>query len=103
MCQKVVYSYNHHRLVVSFDQPTAGLPVLLRDGTYELIKWGRHKNESSPLPYGSTVYLDDILSGTWDEYFPKPVRLPISSFLVRDIKEKPLGFICLVISGCREC
>jgi hypothetical protein len=92
MCQKVVYTYNQNRFVVSFDQQKAKLPVLLRNGTYEQIRWGRHKNESSSLPYGSTVYLDDILSGTWDKYFPKPVRLPISSFCVRDIEDKATWF-----------
>lgn len=92
MCHKVVFYHNNHCHQVAFDQNTAKLPILLRSGQTYLMPWGRRHHTASSLPLGGWVTLEEIYTGKWDSYFPKPVKLPIRSFLVRDIEDQAKWF-----------
>lgn len=92
MCHKVVFNYKNKDCQVSFDNMNAKLPILLRNGHTILLPWGRHKQMSSHLPLGGSIPLDEIYSGKLDAFFPKPVKLPLKAFLVRDIEDQAKWF-----------
>jgi len=60
------------------------LPVKKRDGGVELIRWGRRKEQAGRLPQGGWARLDSIYAGRWDKWKPRPVKLPVSSFMEKD-------------------
>lgn len=66
--------------------------MLLRNGQTTLLPWGRRHHTSSNLPLGGWVQLDEIYSGKWDNFFPRPIKMPINSFLVRDIEDQAKWF-----------
>ena len=92
MCHKVVFNYKNQDRQVSFDNFNAKLPILLRNGQAILLPWGRRKDTPSNLPLGGLVQLDDIYMGKLDVYFPRPVKLPIKAFLVRNIEDQAKWF-----------
>ena len=52
-----------------------------------LLPWGRRKEQAGNLPSGGWSRLESIYSGHWDRWFPMPVKLPILSFMEKDIEE----------------
>lgn len=92
MCHKVVFYYQNQCCQISFEQSNAKLPILLRSGHTILMPWGRRNHTKSILPLGGWVTLDEIYHGKWDAYFPKPVKIPVKSFLVRDIEDQAKWF-----------
>lgn len=92
MCHKVVFYHQNHCYQIAFDQSYAKLPILLRNGQTLLMPWGRRNQTPSSLPLGGWVTLEEIYNGRWDSYFPKPIKMPIRSFLVRDIEDQVKWF-----------
>ena len=69
---------------VFFPNPAATLPVRCRGGSVVLLPWGRRQSQQGKLPLGGWARLDSIYAGRWDRWFPKPVMLPIQSFMEQD-------------------
>lgn len=92
MCHKVIYSYGDKRCKVSFAYENARLPVLTKKSDVKLFPWGRRKHQPGILPLGGWAMLEDIYDGKWDRFFPKPVKLPILSFLARNFEDKEQWF-----------
>lgn len=69
-----------------FPNPKALLPVKKKNGEISLLPWGRRKDQPGKLPLGGWARLDSIYAGHWERYFPKAVKLPISSFMENDIE-----------------
>lgn len=92
MCHKIIFNYKNQDRQVSFDNPKACVPVLLRNGQINLFPWGKHRYVAGDLPLGGWLHLDEIYQGKWDKFFPKPVKLPIKAFLVRDLEDQARWF-----------
>ena len=86
MCGGVYYSFDGEDTRVYFPNPKAVLPVQRKDGSLVLLPWGRRKEQSGHLPLGGWARLDSIYTGRWDKWFPIPVKLPIKSFMEKDIE-----------------
>ncbi len=86
MCGGVLYQQGTELKRVYFPNPKAMLPVRTRRGTVELLPWGRRKGQTGTLPPGGWARLDSIQRGRWDSWFPLPVKLPILSFMEKDIE-----------------
>lgn len=86
MCGGVYFSFEGEELRIYFPNPKAVLPVLRKDGSVALMPWGRRKEQAGLLPLGGWARLDSIHSGRWDRWFPVPVKLPIKSFMEKDIE-----------------
>lgn len=86
MCEAVRYFLEGELLSVTYSQASAKLPVLLRDGTITLLPWGRRKTQGGLLPVGGVIHIDVIYSGRWDKYFPKPIKIPYTAYMLRDFE-----------------
>ncbi len=86
MCGGVYYEYLEEHVRVYFPNPKAQLPVRKKDGSVVLMPWGRRKEQPGALPMGGWARLDSIHAGRWDKWFPIPVRLPIISFMEKDVE-----------------
>ena len=84
MCGGVYYSHDGEDKKVYFPNPYALLPVRMRDKSIELLAWGRRKEQLGNLPLGGWARLESINTGRWDKYFPKPVKIPVKSFMEKD-------------------
>ena len=83
MCDSVYFVHEGREIHHPFANPKAVLPVVGKQSII-LLPWGRRKQQSGALPLGGWAHLDGIYSGRWDKFFPKPVKLPIRSFMVKD-------------------
>ena len=88
MCSSIMYFYKGHTIKTDFSNPDALLPVRTKSGEFKLLTWGRRQDQLGQLPLGGWARLDAIKSGKWDQYFPKPVQLPIKQFMEVDIENK---------------
>jgi len=86
MCGGVYYIYNGEPHRVYFPNPNAQLPVQQRHDEPILFPWGRRQKQSGYLPLGGWARLESIQSGKWDRYFPKPVKIPVLSFMEKDLE-----------------
>ncbi len=86
MCEGVYFQHDDDILRVYFPNPKARLPVQKKDGSNILLPWGRRQQQSGNLPLGGWAKLDAIYAGKWDKYFPKPIKLPVLSFMEKDIE-----------------
>lgn len=84
MCGGVKYRHQGRIVAAYFPNPQAALPVLRRDGGYELLPWGRRQEQPGELPPGGWARLDSIKQGRWERYDPKPVRLAVEEFMEKD-------------------
>lgn len=86
MCGGVKYTDNQNKTwTVYFPSPKAALPVLKKDGEIEWVTWGKRKEENAPeFPNGGWARLDSIKQGKWQRYHPRPVLIPIHSFMEKD-------------------
>jgi hypothetical protein len=89
MCHQVIFEYQNLSRKVSFASPNARLPVLTKQKEIKFMPWGRKKHQPGKLPLGGLALLESIYEGEWDRFFPKPVKLPIKSFCIRDFEDKP--------------
>jgi hypothetical protein len=58
----------------------------MRRGGVELLPWGRRPAQAGSLPLGSRARLETIYTGRWDRWFPVPVKLPVQSFMEKDLE-----------------
>ena len=86
MCGGVYYTHNGRDVRVYFPNPKAQLPVIQRDGTTGLLAWGRRQEQHGRLPLGGWARLDSIYAGRWDRWFPVPVKIPVKSFMEKDLE-----------------
>lgn len=86
MCGGVYYTYNNQDIRVYFPNPKAVLPVKTHSGIIEILPWGRRKDQNGLLPLGGWARLDSIYTGRWDRWFPIPVKIPVKSFMEKDIE-----------------
>lgn len=86
MCGGVKYTDKQNKTwTVYFPSQKAALPVLKMDGEIEWVTWGKRKEEDVPeFPNGGWARLDSIKDGKWQRYQPRPVLLPIQSFMEKD-------------------
>jgi putative SOS response-associated peptidase YedK len=86
MCGGVKYTDKQNKTwTVYFPSPKAALPVLKKDGEIEWVIWGKRNEENVPaFPNGGWARLDSIKEGKWQRYQPRPVLLPIQSFMEKD-------------------
>ena len=86
MCGGVYYTIDGQDVRVYFPNPKAVLPVRMKNKKIELLPWGRRKEQAGILPLGGWARLDSIYAGRWDKWFPKPVKLPVKSFMEKDLE-----------------
>ena len=86
MCGGVYYSINGEEVRTYFPNPKACLPTKKKDGTIELLPWGRRKTQQGKLPLGGWARLESIYEGRWDRWFPIPVKIQVSQFMEKDIE-----------------
>jgi hypothetical protein len=86
MCGGVYYTIEGQDIRVYFPNPKATLPVKMKKNRIELLPWGRRKDQAGILPLGGWARLDSIYAGRWDKWFPKPVKLPVKSFMEKDLE-----------------
>lgn len=86
MCGGVYYSIEGQDVRIYFPNPKAVLPVKMKNKKIELLPWGRRKEQAGILPLGGWARLDSIYAGRWDKWFPKPVKLPLKSFMEKDLE-----------------
>jgi len=74
---------------IYFPSPKAALPVLKKDGDVEWVTWGKRNEEPvEGSPSGGWARLDSINEGKWKRFHPKPVLLPVQSFMEKDHERK---------------
>jgi len=52
MCGGVQYQYKGEIVKTYFPNPNAELPILMKNKSIELIRWGRRKEQQGHLPQG---------------------------------------------------
>lgn len=86
MCDGVYFRYGDDVLRFFYSNPEAVLPVLKTNGQIQLIAWGRRQKQPGKLPITGWARLSAVYAGRWDKYFPKPVKIPVLSFMEKDLK-----------------
>jgi hypothetical protein len=89
MCGGVYFEYQGNVLRQYFPNPKAVLPVQKKDGSLILLPWGRRQSQMGNLPMGGWARLDSIYGGRWDKFFPKPLKIPVLSFMEKDFEGHP--------------
>lgn len=86
MCGGIKYTDNQNKAwTVYFPSPKAALPVIKKDGGIDWVKWGKRKEEDVRFfPNGGWARLDSNNIGKWERYHPKPVLIPVQSFMEKD-------------------
>ena len=86
MCGGVYYLINGQDIRVYFPNPKAQLPVKVRSGGISALAWGRRHKQAGALPLGGWARLDSIYAGRWDRWFPIAVKIPVKSFMEKDLE-----------------
>ena len=86
MCGGVYYTKGEQDTRVYFPNPKAQLPVKTRRGDIQTLAWGRRHEQAGKLPLGGWARLDSIYAGRWDRWFPVPVKIPVKSFMEKDLE-----------------
>ena len=86
MCGGVYFQHGDAVLRMYFPNPKAVLPILKKDSDIILMPWGRRQSQAGNLPIGGWAKLDSIYGGRWDKSFPKPVKIPVLSFMEKDFE-----------------
>ena len=86
MCGGVYYTTQNQDIRVYFPNPKALLPVKTRIGEITTLAWGRRREQVGMLPLGGWARLDSIYAGRWDRWFPVPVKIPVKSFMEKDLE-----------------
>ena len=86
MCSSVYYSIRDQDIRVYFPSPKARLPVKVRSGDTITLAWGRRHQQAGTLPLGGRAHLDSIYAGHWDRWFPVAVKIPVKSFMEKDLE-----------------
>jgi len=86
MCGGVYYTIQNQDTRVYFPNPKALLPVKTRAGSIKKLAWGRRREQAGTLPLGGWARLDSIYAGRWDRWFPVAVKIPVKSFMEKDLE-----------------
>jgi len=86
MCGGVYYTIQDRDTRVYFPNPKALLPVKTRTGDIKTLAWGRRREQAGMLPLGGWARLDSIYAGRWDRWFPVAVKIPVKSFMEKDLE-----------------
>ena len=86
MCGGVYYTTGEQDTRVYFPNPKAQLPVKTRTDDIRMLAWGRRHEQAGRLPLGGWARLDSIYAGRWDRWFPVPVKIPVKSFMEKDLE-----------------
>ena len=86
MCGGVYYTIQDQDTRVYFPNPKALLPVKTRTGSIKTLAWGRRREQAGTLPLGGWARLDSIYAGRWDRWFPVAVKIPVKSFMEKDLE-----------------
>lgn len=95
MPEAVIFRYGDKPYTVFFNQASAVLPVKLKNGENQLVKWGRRESENSEMPLGGWARLTSIKNSAhqqWNSYFPKPVKIIIDKFMEKDFEGRPCWY-----------
>jgi len=84
MCGGVRFKANGDELKIYFPNPKAVLPVRKKDGSYELVAWGRRESQAGMMPRGGWARLDSVRLGKWNQYAPVPVKIDVEAFMEKD-------------------
>lgn len=88
MCAGVEISGQDKPARVYFPVATATLPVLKRDGSVVLLRWGAREEDGDAAvgrwPNGGWARLESIKAGRWDAYEPLPVKIPAKGYMEKD-------------------
>jgi putative SOS response-associated peptidase YedK len=86
MCGGVKYTDQTGKgWTVYFPGSKAALPVLKRDGDVEWVTWGKRREEPDKFfASGGWARLDSIDEGKWQRFHPRPVLIPVQSFMEKD-------------------
>lgn len=84
MCGGVEYEFDGTGHKVYFPFPDAKLPVKKRDGSMELIGWGRRKEQPGHLPPSGWARLESVQAHKWDRWHPQPVKIIVDRFMEKD-------------------
>lgn len=88
MCEAVLYDYLGQLRKSFYTNTNAKLLVLATFERIKLITWGKRELEQNSFPIGGTLYREDIINGKYDFFFPKPVRLSVAKFHIKDNEGK---------------
>lgn len=80
MCTGVAFEYKRQIVTNFFTSPSAILPVISSTGQVTFVKWGKRPTEENCFPLGSCAPLTQIKRGRYDQFLPRPVRLPLRKF-----------------------
>lgn len=86
MCGGAYFQCGDEFMRMYFPNPKAMLPVLKKDGSIELLPWGRRQKQSGNLPVTGWAKIESIYGGVWERYFPQPVKIPVLSFMEKDFE-----------------
>ena len=84
MCGGVRFKANGDELKIYFPNPKSVMPVRLKDGSHELVAWGRRESQAGFMPKGGWARLDSIHAGKWSQYHPVPVKIDVEAFMEKD-------------------
>ena len=84
MCGGIQYQYKRETVKGYFPNPNAELPILMKNKSIELIRWGRRKEQQGHLPEGGWARHESIQQGTCDKYQPVPVKIQVNVFMEKD-------------------
>lgn len=86
VCRAVRFTHAGTAQQQRFEHRDARLPVLTRGGAQVLLlPWGRRPREHGTLPVGGWAKLPHIQAGLWDQFAPRPVKLPVRAFAECDV------------------
>ncbi len=74
-------------MTVHTNEPRPMLPVLLNNGRFNKVLWGRSESQPGDLPLGYSVDLSTLKKGEWSTFNPRRVIVPYIRFLI----SKPNG------------
>ncbi|WP_317928750.1 hypothetical protein [Halioxenophilus sp. WMMB6] len=84
MCGGVRFKAEGDELKIYFPNPKAVMPVRRKDGSHELVAWGRRESQPGFMPKGGWARLDSIRAGKWSQYSPVPVKIDVAAFMEKD-------------------
>lgn len=81
MSSGVLFDFEKEDRRIYFHNPVATLPIITKTNNVILMPWGRRKQQRGDLPLGGWARLEMIYKGQWDRWQPKPVKIPVKSFM----------------------
>jgi hypothetical protein len=82
MLNAIQYPVSGQEITVQITEPRPMVPVLLSNGRFRKVLWGRSENQPGDLPFGYTVALSTLRKGEWSAYHPRRVVVPYLRFLL---------------------